>query len=61
MSKSRSGVKEQAIGWIIRLRDPAFADWDGFTEWLEQDPSHREIYQALAIADERIADLLSKT
>jgi transmembrane sensor len=33
-------MMDAARGWAIRVRDPAFADWDGFTGWLEVDPRH---------------------
>ncbi len=32
--------------WAIRVRDPAFADWDGFTAWLEESPAHNAAYEA---------------
>lgn len=32
--------------WAVRVRDPAFADWDGFTAWLEADPAHNAAYEA---------------
>jgi transmembrane sensor len=40
------GVCEVARRWAIRLRDPAFADWDGFTGWLEANPAHNGAYEA---------------
>ena len=42
---------EAARHWAIRVGDPAFADWDSFTGWLERDPSHLEMYEAV-LADE---------
>lgn len=39
------GVRQEARLWAIRLRDPAFADWDGFTAWLEGDPAHNAAYE----------------
>jgi len=44
-------VEAQALDWIIRQRDPAFDDWEDFTEWLEQDPDHAAIYDRLAASD----------
>lgn len=35
-----------AIAWAVRTSDPAFTDWDGFTAWLEDHPSHSELYDA---------------
>jgi transmembrane sensor len=39
-------IGEDARLWAIRVRDPAFADWDGFTVWLEADPAHNAAYDA---------------
>ncbi|MET0239360.1 MAG: FecR domain-containing protein [Sphingobium sp.] len=44
-------IETAALDWIVRQRDPDFDDWDGFTAWLEADPAHAEIYQAMAAAD----------
>ena len=30
-------------------------DWDGFTSWLEQAPGHRQIYNDVALLDQRLA------
>ena len=45
-------AREQAIDWLIRQRDPAFADWEPFTDWLEADPANNEIYAELAAHEE---------
>src|SRR3546814_4449588 len=44
-------IDAEAAGWLIRQRDPAFADWDGFTDWLAADPAHAAAYDALASLD----------
>ncbi|WP_298400105.1 FecR domain-containing protein [Sphingobium sp.] len=44
-------IDEEALGWVIRTRDPEFTDWDGFTLWLEADPAHGATYDALMAAD----------
>lgn len=46
-----SAAEAQAIDWILRQRDPAFADWDGFADWMAEDAAHAEIYDALASLD----------
>src|SRR5688500_9826233 len=51
MFESRAEIEEQAIGWVVRTRDPAFAGWEEFTEWLERNPAHSRIYDELADAD----------
>ena len=43
--------EEQAIGWVMRLRDAGAADWDAFTAWLEADPAHQAAYEEAALAD----------
>ncbi|MBB5686596.1 FecR family protein [Sphingobium boeckii] len=61
MSRPHANIEEAAIGWIIRMRDPAFAGWDAFTLWLEEDPVHAAIYDELALADADAADVLAET
>lgn len=44
---------EAAADWAVRVGDPAFADWEAFTLWLEADPSHARAYDRVttAVAD----------
>lgn len=58
-SRVTSLVEEQAIQWLIRTRDPSFADWEEFTAWLETDPEHARLFDALSAADAEIADHLA--
>ena len=58
MSEPRTIIEEQAIGWIIRMRDPAFAGWEAFTLWLEENPVHAAIYDELALADADVPETL---
>lgn len=44
-------MMEEAIRWQIRLRDGRGADWDAFTEWLEQNPLHSAAYGEVALRD----------
>lgn len=46
-----TAAHEEAIGWLIRLRDPVSADWLGFTDWLEAAPANREAYDVVVLAD----------
>jgi transmembrane sensor len=48
---------EEAIDWIIRLRDPVTADWVGFTSWLEKSPDNAAAYDAVALADADMAEV----
>jgi transmembrane sensor len=59
MSAQNLELREAARSWAIRVQEPAFDDWDGFTAWLERDPSHLQAYET-ALADEAWAiELLS--
>lgn len=41
-------IREQAVAWAVRTGDPEFADWEGFTCWLEENPAHAEVYDEVA-------------
>ena len=43
-------IREDALAWAMRTGDPAFDDWDSFTDWLEADPAHAAAYDAIAAA-----------
>jgi transmembrane sensor len=51
---------EAAIDWLIRQRDPAFADWAAFTAWIEADSRNADIYAELAARDEALARRLGE-
>jgi len=51
--------QEAARLWAIRVQQPAFGDWDGFTEWLERDPAHLAAYDAVLDDEVWAAALLS--
>ncbi len=44
-------IEAGAADWLIRQRDPSFDDWDGFTDWLAEDPDHAAVYDAVASMD----------
>ena len=52
MSQDRTlptnSVDTVALDWALRMADPARADWDAFTDWLEADPGHAERYDRAA-------------
>ncbi|SDD17973.1 FecR family protein [Sphingomonas sp. YR710] len=54
MRQNDQDKRAEAIEWVIRLRDPARADWEGFTAWLESDPSHNAAYEHVALTDREI-------
>ena len=47
---------DEAVGWIIRLRDAPVEDWQSFTFWLERDAEHAAAYERLAAIDADAAD-----
>ncbi|WP_077147079.1 FecR domain-containing protein [Sphingopyxis sp. KK2] len=51
MSADPHTITAQAIDWVIRQRDPDFADWDGFADWLGENADHAEAYDAVATLD----------
>ena len=38
-------IEEQAVAWVIRLRDAGAEDWEEFTDWLEADPANAAAYE----------------
>jgi len=52
-------IAEEALGWVIRLAEPGFADWEQFDAWLAADPAHGEAYWPMAEADRTIAAALA--
>lgn len=43
-------IDQDAVDWAVRVADPDFTDWDGFTVWLEDDPLHAARYDAAVAA-----------
>jgi transmembrane sensor len=58
MIGSMANFDEAALAWVIRVRDPDFADWEAFTLWLESDPAHAQAYDRLSAADEDLPAML---
>ncbi len=50
-------MEAAALDWVIRQRDPAFADWDAFTDWLAADPIHAEAYHDAVALDDGLSAL----
>ncbi|WP_332818590.1 FecR family protein [Sphingopyxis sp.] len=57
MQADTANAEARAIDWLIRQRDPAFADWDGFADWLAEAPEHAAIYDAVASLDQDLGAL----
>ena len=52
-------IREEATLWAVRTGDAEFADWEGFTAWLERDPAHAAAYDAAVVAVEDAAATLA--
>jgi transmembrane sensor len=46
MTAPSTELRESARLWAIRVADPAFEEWDAFTDWLAADPAHAAAYDA---------------
>ena len=57
MRPGASPTEARAINLLIRQRDPAFDDWDGFADWLDEDSEHAAIYDAVASLDQDLDGL----
>jgi transmembrane sensor len=58
MNRAEAMMKEEALAWVIRTRDPRFDDWEAFTIWLEGDPERATAYDALMMAEADMASIL---
>ena len=45
MASQEIRMAEAAQLWAVRVGDPDFDDWDGFSAWLEADPAHLAAYE----------------
>lgn len=43
-------IRDAALAWAMLTREPDFADWDGFTAWLEANPAHGAAYDEVQFA-----------
>lgn len=58
MTQENSDVMNIARLWMIRVNDPGFNDWDGFTDWLEADKFHLEVYETVLAEDAWVEGLV---
>ena len=49
MSDADRRRHEEALDWVRRLHDSAFADWDAHVAWLEADARHAEAFDAALV------------
>jgi transmembrane sensor len=57
-NQDQRGLEDQALAWVVRVRDRDFDDWDAFETWLAAAPAHAEAYHQLALADQDMEDIL---
>lgn len=57
MTPDQNPIRDAALGWALRIGEPEFADWDGFTTWLEANPAHARAYDAVQAALDEAAAL----
>lgn len=57
-AETPDSIDARAIEWHIRLRDGDDAIWEGFAEWLAEDPRHAAAYDAIEQADLALEPLL---
>ena len=50
-SAAMGAAETAALDWLMRQRDPAFNEWEAFTDWLSTNPAHQEAYHELAALD----------
>lgn len=50
VAEGRPMDDDEAMMWAVRVGDPAFDDWDGFTRWLEADVGRSARYDAAVAA-----------
>ena len=61
MSAARDrNMLEQAIAWHLRLNDADAETWAEFAEWLNADPAHNGVYEAVTDHDARMSSILGK-
>lgn len=53
-------ILEQAIAWAVQTADPAFAEWDAFTRWLDSDPAHARAYDTVSANVAEAAEALGE-
>lgn len=47
----KEDLESQAVAWHLRLADASEDEWRAFADWLEADPRHNLVYEAICDAD----------
>jgi transmembrane sensor len=57
---SGDAIEQRALAWHLRLRDADADEWREFTAWLAQDPAHNDAYEAVALRDAQLGEVLAQ-
>lgn len=57
---SSDTIEQRALAWHLRLRDADADEWQKFTAWLAQDPTHNDAYEAVALRDAQFDEVLAQ-
>jgi transmembrane sensor len=57
---STEAIEQRALAWHLRLRDADADEWREFTAWLAQDPAHNDAYEAVALRDAQLDEVLAQ-
>ena len=58
MSQTNMLIAQEALHWLVRVNDPAFADWDGWNAWMSADAQNAATYWRLASAEQDAVELM---
>jgi len=59
MTASTTEIEREALNWLVRVNDPAFAAWDDWERWLAADARHAEAYWRLAAREADVVEALT--
>ncbi|MET0364638.1 MAG: FecR domain-containing protein [Sphingobium sp.] len=57
MTDSGMDIRDSAVAWHIAMPTMTEDRWHAFVEWLEADPAHASAYDAVTLADARLAQV----
>jgi len=60
MTEQDAPIEAAAIGWLVRVNDPEFQDWEAWRAWMADNPRHGEVYWALAETEADMIDRLRR-
>ena len=59
MNGHQQEIEDEALAWVVRVRDRTFDEWDAFETWLAAAPAHAEAYHRLANEDRDLDEILA--